>query len=195
MRDSPVIFVCFARQSPASGLYDRAGRPRPAHRHTLQGMTSKYEEIAQLASKQSQDTWDEVQRCQLAGLQLANRLREFLQAPEGTFSLVKLDYEMRSHGEPHPLEQPDLTRGTDGFWYFGLRIHFAASGRRAFSDLTLKIGLRSPAASRLTVRYERDFEASTVSELDTFFEFIHRDFVESYSEPYDRRRQRPGFIE
>jgi hypothetical protein len=156
---------------------------------------SKYTDIAELASQRSQEFWEELRKSQVTAMQLAEQFRTFFDAPEDRLTFVKLDREMASTEEVLGLgNYPKMTQGQDGHWYFGLRIHFASTARSAFEDLTLKIGIK-PSGTGVTIRFERDFQAATTSDLSGFLDYLYRDLMEHYSTPRSQRPRRPGFIE
>jgi hypothetical protein len=157
---------------------------------------SKYSDVAELASQRSQEFWEELRKSQVAAMQLAERLREFFDAPEDRLSFVKLDRDMGSTEEVIGIgsNYPKMTQGQDGFWYFGLRIHFESPARSTFEQLTLKIGMK-PSDKGITVRFERDFQTPSAADLDAFLDWLYRDLIEHYSTPRGQRPRRPGFIE
>jgi hypothetical protein len=114
--------------------------------------------------------------------------------PEDKMSYVVLDRELRSTDEVLEFGgRPKMTWCSDGYWYFGLRIHFESPGERFFEDATLHIGVK-PLEKGMRVLYGQEFDVATVEDLDTFLDFVYRDLMLDDTTSNSQRARRPGFL-
>lgn len=155
---------------------------------------TKYAEISALAGSHAEQVFAHKAACEVAALKLSNEFQRYLGAPSDTLKFVELDEQLAATQEE--MSAPKMRRGLDGYWYFGLRVHFRSSGSAGYSYSVLKFGLQvsGPACS---VRLDGLF---TINLNDTStFEPLFADIVRGYRVYYSTQPsspvRAPGFIQ
>lgn len=99
-----------------------------------------YLELAAIAIDHAQRYFHQQNRCEQLAHHVAANVSRFLGAPEEAVRFVALDDELNVKW--NSLSAPVLIQGADGWWHFGLLLHFELPGRPTFSKVALRFGLR-----------------------------------------------------
>ena len=101
---------------------------------------TKYTDIATIAARYAGEFMNQRFNCERLASLIGQRIYEYLQAPDTAIRFAELNEELESVWKP--LDNPKVTQGRDGFWYFGLLISFELNGVSSYSKLILKFGCR-----------------------------------------------------
>lgn len=122
---------------------------------------TKYAQIASLASAHSERFFEHREKCRQVALLICGQLSAYLEAPPNTLEFVEINDELKTNYKP--IHEPMMQQGRDGYWYFGLRVHFADPKHRGFSDSILKFGVKVEGTN-CSMKLDSTF---TVNLLDT----------------------------
>ncbi len=154
---------------------------------------TKYAKIASLAAAHSERHFAHKDQCRSLANQILDQFCQYLEAPPNTLQFIELNEELNSS---HKLvDQPALKLGDNDYWYFGLRIHFAAQKRLAFSNSVLKFGLKVSGTS-CSVKHDSTtvVDLQDMKTLTPIFDDIVRSYENYYSTKTSAVSQSIGFI-
>ena len=140
---------------------------------------SRYTRIAALAASNSERFFAHRDHCTQVANLIIGRFAEYLEAPESALHFIELDSELKLTRTQ--TDSPKVEQGRDGYWYFGLQVHFADSKQRGFSDSFLKFGVKVDC-THCSVKLDTAFavDLTKLETLDPVFE----DIVQSYEAYY-----------
>ena len=156
-------------------------------------MTSRYEELAQLAIKDSHSFFQERLACSDCATAAVLRLIDYLQAPGDSISFAKLDKDFRSTGETS--QHPELQFSQDGSWHFGIQIHFSAKNTLNYGIVTLNVSIQ-PSNSGYELKFDREFfvDPTKPDSFNGFVEYVHTSLSADYARSRRARRPQIGFL-
>ena len=154
---------------------------------------SKYSQIAALATLHAERFFAHRDQCAEVAVLVLNRFALYLEAPEGTLHFLELDQDLKlTRVRTH---DPKMEQGEDGYWYFGLQVHFAEPARRGFSDSFLRFGLKIEGETgSVKVDTPLKFNLNAPESLEPMFEEIVRSYEEYYSAASGSLPTSIGFI-
>jgi hypothetical protein len=158
--------------------------------------TERYEELCEGAAQSSKGFLDRRARRKHAAGAVSHLIAEYLGMPNGDATVVEVDGNLRSKGEKRPLGSDiNLQRGDDGFWYFGLDLHFERPAASHFGGVTLYIGV-DVVDGGVVVKHEKKHRVPqlTKENLEPFMQEVYEDLLDNYSRPPSKRRNSIGFV-
>lgn len=163
------------------------------------GVMKPNERYKQLRSTAAQNAKQYVERrgrrmraCESA----AQALALFLGMPGAGVSLTELDEFFREVRCDIEIGSDIALRvGQDGFFYFGLHLHFEDGMQAHFGSVTLLIGVDA-TESGFVVKHIKSFQVEDLSEdsLRPFAQHAHEALLDHHKTPYSGERQSIGFL-
>ena len=154
---------------------------------------TKYADIADKAIAYAAAFMNQRFMCERVAHLIKAKIRNHLEAPGEAIQFVELDEKLETVWTP--LHEPKVTQGSDGFWYFGLLLSFQATGKPAYSKLSLRFGCRT-TADRATIKLERTYDIELKDEaawLPLLTE-LERDLLAHYSSSPTEPARPIGFL-
>lgn len=158
--------------------------------------SERYLQLSSVAALSAKQYLERRERRHRACASASHAVALFLGMPEGRTSIIELDESLRESGREVPIGSDVALRvGQDGFFYFGLHLHFENSTQAHFGAVTILVGV-DVSASDYVVKHVRSFEVEDLSEqsLRPFADHVYNALKENYETPYSRGRQSIGFI-
>ena len=156
-------------------------------------MTSRYEDLAKLAIRDSQNFYQEQEGCSDCAAMAISQLAEYLQAPADTVSFVKLGSDFRSTGEKS--QRPDLRFSPDGAWHFGIKIYFRESQALNYGVVTLYLNIQS-SGHGYKLTFDREFMVDNANpdSFNAFVDHVYTSLASDYGKNFRIRRPQIGFL-
>lgn len=157
---------------------------------------SKFEELAEMATKYSRHIFDVKRTSQRLAAQLVTGYAQFLGCPLAQIDFVRLAKNLDATEQSHPFgSDVPLVLDTEGFWYFCVRIKFEkpSDGAFVFDQTTLGIRYQN---GLLTVRHDRDFEVSPdcPESANPLYQYLVEGTEKEFSSPFRLQCKRIGFV-
>ena len=158
--------------------------------------SERYIQLSSAATLAAQQYLERRERRCRACASASQAVALFLGMPEGRTSIIELDESLRESSRNVPIGSDVALRvGQDGFFYFGLSLHFENSAQAHFGAVTILVGV-DVSRSDYVVKHVRSFEVEDLSEqsLRPFADHVYTALKENYETPYAQGRQSIGFI-
>jgi hypothetical protein len=155
---------------------------------------TKYAKIASLAAAHSERHFAHKNKCRQVANRILDQFCKYLEAPPNMLQFVELNEELNSSRKL--IDQPTLKLGDNDYWYFGLRVHFKDQRYLAFSNSTLKFGLKV-AGTSCSVKLDSTtiVDLLDMKALTPVFDDIVRGYENYYSANTTEISQSIGFIQ
>jgi hypothetical protein len=155
---------------------------------------TKYSQIAALASAHSERFFDHRNKCRHVAMLILTQFSSYLEAPQDMLHFVEIDNEFKSNRRQ--INEPMLKQGRDGYWYFGLEVHFSDPNHRGFSDSVLKFGVKVDGVN-CSVKLDSVFtlDLQDAHSMKPLFDDILRGYESYYSGNPSAVPQAVGFIQ
>ncbi len=158
---------------------------------------SKYEELARLSIEHSKLFHEAKERCEHAAWKLAKEISEYLAAPGDALRFVQIDRDLHFGATLGNVlgSSPEMTYGIDGFWYFGIELHFkVADTWQYFGKQKSLFGLKQRGTT-FVIRHSKDvaIDLEKREAVQSFLEEFEDDLRRFYSTPPGEQQPRIGF--
>lgn len=155
---------------------------------------TKYTQISSLASAYSERFIAHRDQCTQVAHLIMTHLAEYFEAPSNMLQFVEIDAELKANHKQ--IDAPMLKQGQDGYWYFGLRVHFSDPKQRGYSDSVLKFGVKIDGEN-CSVKLDSTFaiDLTDTKTLNPLFDDIFKGYETYYSGKPSVIPQGIGFIQ